>query len=265
MKIRQTTLLDYEGFVEKFKPRKTTDDCYTPPLVYDTVLRYVDENVMPLEGWNVVRPFYPGGDYERYDYLDNDVVIDNPPFSILAAIVDFYLANDVKFWLFAPSLTLFGYGRKKGVTCVCSHCDVTYENGAVVRTSFLTNMYHEDYAFTMDGVLCRLVDRASEEADKARKPSKQMRKIIYPDSIVTSALLGKVVTRLDDYVWKVPRESCAFVSRLDSSKEIFGGGFLLSERAAAERAAAERVAAERVAAERAVLSDRERAIIASLK
>ena len=26
---------DYEGFVEKFKPKKTTDDCYTPPLVYD--------------------------------------------------------------------------------------------------------------------------------------------------------------------------------------------------------------------------------------
>lgn len=22
---------DYEGFVEKFKPKKTTDDCYTPP------------------------------------------------------------------------------------------------------------------------------------------------------------------------------------------------------------------------------------------
>ena len=22
---------DYEGFVDKFKPKKTTDDCYTPP------------------------------------------------------------------------------------------------------------------------------------------------------------------------------------------------------------------------------------------
>ena len=22
---------DYEAFVEKFKPKKTTDDCYTPP------------------------------------------------------------------------------------------------------------------------------------------------------------------------------------------------------------------------------------------
>lgn len=24
------SFIDYDGFVEKFKPRKTTDDCYTP-------------------------------------------------------------------------------------------------------------------------------------------------------------------------------------------------------------------------------------------
>ena len=40
---------------------------------------------------------------------------------------------------------------------------------------------------------------------------------------------------------------------------IFGGGLLLSERAAAERAAAERAAAERWA-----LSDREKALVAEL-
>ena len=33
---------DYEGFVDKFKPRKTTDDCYTPPAIYDEVVRWVD-------------------------------------------------------------------------------------------------------------------------------------------------------------------------------------------------------------------------------
>lgn len=32
---------DYEGFVNKFKPKKTTDDCYTPPEVYNCVLNYV--------------------------------------------------------------------------------------------------------------------------------------------------------------------------------------------------------------------------------
>lgn len=31
----------YEEFVEKFKPKKTTDDCYTPPVVYDAVADWV--------------------------------------------------------------------------------------------------------------------------------------------------------------------------------------------------------------------------------
>lgn len=38
MGIRQMTFLDYDGFLDKFKPKKTTDDCYTPqnapPLSY---------------------------------------------------------------------------------------------------------------------------------------------------------------------------------------------------------------------------------------
>lgn len=28
---------EYKKFVDKFKPKKTTDDCYTPELVYDAV------------------------------------------------------------------------------------------------------------------------------------------------------------------------------------------------------------------------------------
>lgn len=31
----------YEEFVEKFKPKLTTDDCYTPPIVYDAVADWV--------------------------------------------------------------------------------------------------------------------------------------------------------------------------------------------------------------------------------
>ena len=50
---------DYEGFVEKFNPKKTTDDCYTPPAVYDYVLQYVADHC-DIDGMTVVRPFYPG-------------------------------------------------------------------------------------------------------------------------------------------------------------------------------------------------------------
>ena len=55
----------------------------------------------------IVRPFYPGGDYQKMTYPDGAVVIDNPPFSILAEIVDFYHAHHIDFFLFAPSLTAF--------------------------------------------------------------------------------------------------------------------------------------------------------------
>ena len=84
---RQLSFTDYDGFCEKFKPKKTTDDCYTPPAVYDAVLDYVNRNVTPLEGREVVRPFWPGGDYERHEYPKGCIVIDNPPFSITAQIV----------------------------------------------------------------------------------------------------------------------------------------------------------------------------------
>ena len=68
--------------------------------------------------------------------------------------------------------------------------------------------------------------------------------------------------------FNVRRKDCAFEPRLDAQKEagksIFGGGLLLSERAAAERAAAERAAAERAAAHVWALSEREKGIVAGL-
>ena len=35
--IEQEETVEYKGFVEKFKPKKTTDDCYTPLLIYEAV------------------------------------------------------------------------------------------------------------------------------------------------------------------------------------------------------------------------------------
>ena len=52
--------------------------------------------------------------------------------------------------------------------------------------------------------------------------------------------------------------------KAEGKSGIFGGAFLLSERAAAERAAAERAAAERAEAEVWELSDRERGIVKML-
>ena len=46
-----------------------------------------------VEEADVVRPFWPGGDFEAFDYPGGCVVVDNPPFTILARIQDFYLGR----------------------------------------------------------------------------------------------------------------------------------------------------------------------------
>lgn len=111
----------YEEFVEKFKPKKTTDDCYTPEPVYDAILEWVRNEYNIGEDVPIIRPFYPGGDYEHHDYPEGCVVVDNPPFSILKAITDFYLEREIKFFLFAPGLTLFSY-KSGGGMLHCNEC-----------------------------------------------------------------------------------------------------------------------------------------------
>lgn len=246
----------YEQFTAKFKPKLTTDDCYTPPHVYDCVRDYVDAHVAPLAGRRVVRPFWPGADYERFDYRPGDIVLDNPPFSRLARILDFYLRRGIRFWLFAPGLTLFNYATRPRVTCVAASCNITYKNGAEVCTSFITDLYPRSPAFVVDGRL----HEAVEEAQERLRGGKHMPVLKYPPSVVSAAMLSKVAER--GICWECPRSEARFVRRLDCGKEIYGGGFILSERMAAERMAAERMAERETQV--FGLSARELAIQASL-
>lgn len=75
---REETFADYGAFVEKFKAKRTTDDCYTPAPVMEAVERYVRTHY-DVDGRPFVRPFYPGGDFQNFDYPEDCVVVDNPP------------------------------------------------------------------------------------------------------------------------------------------------------------------------------------------
>lgn len=225
---------DYEGFVDKFKPKKTTDDCYTPPLVYEAVRDWACAEY-GIDPDSIVRPFFPGGDYERFDYPEGCCVLDNPPFSILSKIVRFYQAHGVPFFLFAPALTTFNYVTISGVCAICCDGRVVYENGANVRTNFVTNLQPDTAARTAPA-LSAAVDEAVARTEAAKK-GPELPKYSYPDAVLTSALLSKYShwgIEMD-----VPRSECAHIRKLDSQggKAIFGSGLLLSERAAAERAA----------------------------
>ena len=54
----------YVAFEDKFKGKKTTDDCYTPQLVMDAVSSWVATEYH-VEPAHFVRPFWPGEDFRR--------------------------------------------------------------------------------------------------------------------------------------------------------------------------------------------------------
>ena len=251
---------EYKAFVEKFKPKKTTDDCYTPSNVYKAVLGWVVEEY-GINPDNVVRPFWPGEDYKRFDYPKGCVVVDNPPFSIISQICWDYVNANIKFFLFAPYLTNFS-SQTKGITHIIVNADIMYENGATVNTAFMTNLDQYEIR-TAPELRARMV-----KADKINraKNKKELPKYSYPANVITSTMVGYLSKYGIDF--RVRSRDCAFVRQLDSQKAagktIFGSGYLLSEKAAAEKAAAEKAAAEKAAAKCWELSESERRIIQSL-
>lgn len=262
-KKRGEVYADYAGFVEKFKTKLTTDDCYTPPLVYEAVRRWVDRNILPLDGVEIVRPFYPGGDYERFDYPDGCLVLDNPPFSILAKIRRFYHRRGIRYFLFAPAMTLFASAKELDATFLVCGARVVYDNGASVPTSFVTNLDCGGARVWCAGSLTKEIETAVKETREwAKAPEPPV--YDYPPEVITAARLQKLAKRGIDL--RFPKNECVAARRLDSqgekSKALFGGGFLISERLAAERLAAERLAAH--AKFYWPLSERERAIVRSL-
>ena len=236
---------EYQEFLEKFKLKKTTDDCYTPAPVYDAVARYVEQQY-GLDRANFVRPFYPGGDYQREKYPEGCVVVDNPPFSIMSEILRFYDSKGIRFFLFAPTLTLFSSSSSAG-TCTALPCTlaVIYENGASVNTSFLTNLEPRSIRFRSAPKLQAMVQEGIDEFTKTLK--KQLPKYSYPPHIITSSWVG-ALSRMG-VEFSVPVAESEGISVLESQrpygKAIFGKGYIVSDRVKAEREKAEREKAER--------------------
>ena len=259
---------EYQEFLEKFKLKKTTDDCYTPPPVYDAVARYVEETYSVSRD-KFVRPFYPGGDYVNENYPEGCVVVDNPPFSIMAEILRFYDSKGIKFFLFAPTLTLFSSSSAGACTALPCTLAVIYENGASVNTSFVTNLEPRSIRFRSAPKLQAMVQEGGDEFTKTLK--KQLPKYSYPPHIITSSWVG-ILSRLG-IEFSVPVAESECISGLDSQKAtgkaIYGKGYIVSDRVKAEREKAEREKAERETAEREkaerwTLSERELAIIERL-
>lgn len=212
----------YLAFEEKFKPKTPTDECYTPPIVYDAVADWVAAE-FGLDRSKFLRPFRPRGDFEREDYPAGCVVVDNPPFSILTKIIRFYTAVGVPFFLFAPTLTLF-----TAPDCPVTYypCDVkvTYQNGAEVNTSFVSSLEPE-MVIRCAPELYRAVAEANDENLRTAK-APPLPKYTYPDHVVTAAMAARYCRCGIDFT--VPRVGSVYIESLDAQKRLgkrlFGGG-----------------------------------------
>ena len=207
-----------------------------------------------------MRPFYPGGDYQNEKYGEGKVVVDNPPFSILAQILKWYEDHGVKFFLFAPALTVIT-ATKCDLTYIVIGGGITYENGAEVSTAFITNLDKEN-RFRIEPELYRLIKEKNDENTK----SVELPNYDYPDNVIVPGQIQKIAKY--GQTLKIKKTDCVVISELDEQKAegkaIYGKGLLLSEKAAAEKAAAEKAAAEKAAARVWKLSDRELKIVKRL-
>lgn len=226
--------------MDKFKPKLTTDDCYTPPLVYDAVRDWAVAQY-GIDPAKIVRPFYPGGDFINFDYPDGCVVLDNPPFSILAQICEFYLAKNIRFFLFAPALTIFS-SRKTAhrINHILTGVKIIYANGVRVATGFVSNL--------SDGIIAQTAPDLSAALKDAMEQTRQRKKNVAPPSEYPAHVL--TTTKLDALArhgipFSVRQTDCCVILRLDAQvahgKSIFGHGLLLSDAAAEAAAAAKKM------------------------
>ena len=232
---------NYDEFIEKFKQKKTTDDCYTPPPVYEAVLDWARKH-LDIDDRPAVRPFYPGGDFEHFDYPDNCVVIDNPPFSIFSKICDWYVEHGIPFLLFAPAMSSI----RQNVTCIGASCDITYENGANVNTAFVTNMMG-DIICTTAPDLYESVKKAND--DNLKQSKKTVKKLSFPDCVLRATTLHTMSRAGIDFCIK-RGQGCVVGHACENKKGEFGKSILLSDTATAEKLAAEKLAAEKLAAKK---------------
>ena len=240
---------DYESYVAKFQNKeKTTDDTYTPKDIYEAVLDYV-RSIYPMDGKEVLRPFYPGGDYEKAEYPEDGVVIDNPPFSIFTKICKFYSENRIPFFIFGPGLTIFSCLKYCSAVIIASQ--IEFSNGAKVKCNFATNLLG-DVLVTISPELSEAIATCPSQNQKVNLP-----KYRYPKELLSCSDLQTMAK--GNIPFSINRDEAVIVHNLDNHPKkggLFGDHLLISEAAAAKAAAAKAIPIE--------LSEREKRIINNL-
>lgn len=197
---RETPEQFYERITNANKPR-SSDEIYTPPRIMEIVEHYV-ETKFNVSRETMCRPFYPGGDYQHYDYTGK-VVVDNPPFSMKAEVLRFYVKEGVPFFLFCDKRTCFESMNDLGVGFVLFRRNITYAPKVEIPTAFVTNLF--------SGI------KIDQELGYTLEPLKEKPKPKRKERQYTSLDLCKYDSQ------EIPAEW------YDFSKECYGGSIILKE------------------------------------
>lgn len=215
---------DYAGFLKKFeKQEKTTDDTYTPPDVFEAVLRYVGE-ITDLSNKLILRPFFPGGDYINAEYPADGVVVDNPPFSQFNQICRFFSANKIPFFLFAPGMTVLNCVQY--CTAVITGVQLKFQNKAIIRINFASNLFGEKIVQTAPRLKAYLYACPSQMRPE-RLEQRQ-----YPPELVGVSQLHTITD--NGFEFSIKRKQAAKIREIDGV-HLFGDHLLVAPSVAEEK------------------------------
>lgn len=217
------------------------------------MVKYVGE-IYDLTNKEILRPFYPGGDYQNAEYPEDGVVIDNPPFSMFTRICEWYSARQVPFFLFGPGLTIS--------TC-CKYCtaivideQITFDNGAKVKCNFASNLFGDIIIMTAPR-LSQLITKCPSQDTKVNLP-----KYKYPEELLSVSDMQTICRGGIDF--NVKRSESKIIRDIDNHPKasgLYGDHFLISSAKAAAKAATKAAAQNAIPIE---LSPREKRIVNGL-
>ena len=173
------------GLSKNSSPKKTTDDCYTPPLVYEAVSEWVSSQY-GLDKNKFFSPVLSRAETTKTKITPTRLLSIILRFRFCQKIVKWYISQNVRFSCLLlpyqpPSHGFPTYAPRSLLAQISP-----YENGAVISTSFCTNLEpHEIRMKTAPSLYA-----AGQKKPTTRTASNQLKhypKYCYPPQLITSA------------------------------------------------------------------------------
>lgn len=156
----------------------------------------------------------------------------------MTKVVKFYEDHGIDYFLFAPHLTCIGI--RPAHSRICVGVSVTYENGAIVSTSFVAS---KGPLIRSAPDLYRILDEANDANIKAKKgPPRTV--YTYPDNVMTSSTVALFSKYGIEYREDIGIFARAMDAQREAGKGIFGAGYIVPEEAARKAQEAVRKAQE---------------------